>query len=246
MLRTVVIAAALTALLGGTVAARAADPSAGEGAPVAKLVACDVGATTDRAAAFYGRMDTIPGASKLALRFVLLERLGSDSPWNKLDLPALRQWHTSQAGVERYGWKQTVDNLHLGGAYKARIQYRWLSASGAVLDSQTRDTPVCKGPMPNLAPGQLTTKPGPTADTRTYRIEVQNTGKSDADQVDVSLSVDRAMLDTVTLDHLAAGDVGFISFTGPACRRDVGVKVDPGNSIGERFEDDNSQVFSCP
>jgi hypothetical protein len=244
--RLVVVAAALAALFGGTVAARAADPPAGGAAPVAKVVACDVGATTDRAAAFYGRMDTSAGASKLALRFVLLERLGTDDRWNKLDLPALRQWHTSQAGVKRYGWKQTVDNLHLGGAYKARIQYRWLSASGVVLDSQTRETTVCRGPLPNIALGQLTARPGPMADTRTYRIEVQNTGKSDADDVDVSLSVDRAMLDTVTLDHLGAGEVRIVSFNGPACRREVSVKADPGNSIGERSEDDNSQVSSCP
>jgi hypothetical protein len=246
MLRIVAIAAALSALLGVAVAARAADPPAGGAAPVAKVVACDVASLTDRAAAFYGRMDTIPGASKLALRFVLLERLGRDPAWNKLDLAALRPWHTSQAGVKRFGWKQTVDNLRLGGAYKARIQYRWFSASGVVLDNQTRDTPVCKGPLPNLALGQLTMNPGPTADTRTYLIEVQNTDKTDTDQVDVSLSVDRAMLDTVTLDHLAAGDVRVVSFNGPACRKEVSAEVDPGNSIGERSEDDNSQVFSCP
>jgi hypothetical protein len=246
MLRIVAIAGALTGLVGGTVAARAADPPAGGAAPVAKVMVCDVAATTDRAAAFYGRIDAIPGASKLALRFVLLERLGRDNTWSKLDLPALRQWHTSQAGVKRYGWKQTVDNLHLGGAYKVRIQYRWFSASGVVLDSQTRDTPVCKGPIPNIALGQLTMKPGPTADTRTYLIEVQNTGKTDADRVDVSLSVDGAVLDTVTLDHLAAGDTRIVSFNGPVCRREISVKVDPGNSIGERLEDDNSQVLSCP
>jgi hypothetical protein len=244
MPRIVAITAALAALLGGTVAARAPDATAGGPGTVAKLVSCDV--TTDRAAAFYGRMDTIPGASKLALRFVLLERLGSDDTWNKLDLPDLRQWNTSQAGVQRYGWKQTVDNLHIGGAYKARIQYRWLSAAGAVLDSETRDTPVCKGPLPNIAVGQLTSKAGPTADTRIYRVEVENTGKSAADQVDVSLSVDRAVLDTVTLDQLAAGDVRIVSFNGPACRREVRATADPANSIGERFEDDNSQVFGCP
>jgi hypothetical protein len=245
MLRIVAINAALAGLLGGTVAARAAEaPVSGVGI-VAKVVSCDVTATTVRAAAFYGRMDTIPGASKLALRFVLLERLGRDD-WNKLDLPALRQWHISQAGVKRYGWKQTVDNLRVGGAYKMRIQYRWLSADGVVLDSQTRDTPVCKGPLPNIALGQVTSRQGPTADTRIYRVEVQNTGKSDADQVDVSLSVDRAVLDTVTLDHLAAGDIRTVSFNGPACHREVAVTADPANSIGERYEDDNSQVFSCP
>jgi hypothetical protein len=246
MLRIVAITAALAALFGGTVAARAADTAtAGGTGIVAKVVSCDLTATTVRAAAFYGRMDTIPGASKLALRFMLLERLGSDDTWNKLDLPALRQWHTSQAGVKRYGWKQTVDNLHVGGAYKARIQYRWLSPTGVVLDSQTKDTQVCKGPLPNIAVGELSSKPGPTADTRIYRGEVQNTGKSDVDQVDVSMSVDGAVLDTVTLDNLAAGDVRTVSFNGPACRREVRMTADPANSIGERFEDDNSQVFSC-
>jgi hypothetical protein len=245
MLRIVAITAATAALLGGAVAARAAGPPASAGAPVAKVVACDV-TTSGRTATFYGRMDTIPGAAKLALRFVLLERLGRSETWSKLDVPALRQWHTSQSGVKRYGWKQTVENLHLGGAYKTRVQYRWLSASGTVLDTETRETPVCRGPLPNIALGQLTAKQGPTADTWTYRIEVENTGKSDADAVEVSLSVDRAVLDTVTLDHLAAGDVRTLSFTGPACRREVSVSADPGNSIGERVEDDNSQVFACP
>jgi CARDB len=247
MRRMVAVTAGLATLLGGTVATRAAGaPTAGGPGTVAKVVSCDVTVTTSRSAAFYGRMDTIPGASKLALRFVLLERLGRDDTWNKVDLAALRQWHTSQAGVTRYGWKQTVDNLHVGGAYKARIQYRWLSSTGDVLDSQVRDTTICKGPLPNIALGQLTSKPGPTADTRIYRVEVENTGKGDADEVDVSLSVDRAVLDTITLDQLAAGDVRTVSFNGPACHREVSVTADPANAIGERLEDDNSQVFSCP
>jgi hypothetical protein len=54
------------------------------------------------------------------------------------------------------------------------------------------------------------------------------------------------VLDTVTLDHLAAGDVAIVSFNGPVCSQEVSVKVDPDNLIGERLEDDNSQTFSCP
>jgi hypothetical protein len=245
MRRVATISAAVLALSGGAAAARAADSPANGGPLVAKVVSCDV-TSADRSATFYGRMDTVPGASKLALRFQLLERLGRGETWDKLELPALRQWHTSQAGVKRFGWKQTVDNLHVGGAYKARVQYRWLSASGAVIDTQSRVTPVCRGPLPNIMVGDLTVKPGPTADTRTYRVPIQNTGKVDADQVDVSLSVDKAVLDTLTLNHLAAGDVRTVTFTGPACRRAVRVKADPGNSIGESIEDDNSQLFACP
>jgi len=247
MARIAVILAALTAALGGGVAARAADsPGSGNGSGlVAKLVGCDV-TSADRSATFYARMDTIAGASKMSIRFQLLERLGRGDGFSKVDLPALKQWHMSQAGVKRYGWKQTVDNLHTGGAYKARVQYRWTDATGAVVDSQTRETPVCRGPLPNIAVGDLAVKPGPTADTRTYRVTVQNTGKADADAVDVSLNVDKAVLDTVTISHLAAGDERTVSFTGPPCRHGLRVKADPENSIGETIEGDNSQLFACP
>jgi hypothetical protein len=238
---TCVLAAALPAA--GFAAPRADTPAVP--GPVAKVVTCDV-TSSDRSATFWGRMDTIPGAAKMQVRFQLLEKLGKDGGFNKLDLPALHQWHTSQAGVKRFGWKQTVDNLHVGGAYKARIIYRWLSPSGSTLGTVVRDTPVCRGPLPNIAVGDLTTKPGPTADTRVYRISVSNTGKVDADEVDVQLAVDKAVLDTVTLDQLAAGETRTVSFNGPACRHGVRVKADPGNTIGESIEDDNSQLFACP
>ena len=220
-------------------------PAALPGGPVAKIVSCDV-TSADRAATFYARMDSISGASKMQVRFQLLERLGRDDVWTKLDVPALRQWHTSQPGVKRFGWKQTVDALRSGGAYKARVQYRWLSASGSVLDTQSRDTPACRGPLPNVAVGGLSVRPGPSDDTRIYRVTVENTGKVDADEVDVSLSVDRAILDTVTMGHLAAGETATTSFTGPVCKGGVRVRVDPGNSIGETIEDDNSELFACP
>jgi hypothetical protein len=243
MLRIATAAAVLAALSGGTVAAaRGGDPPI---VPVAKVLDCSVAAPA-RSATFYARMDTLPGTAKLAIRFALLERLGGDEAFTKVDVPALRQWHASQAGVKHFGWKQTVANLQVGGAYKARVQYRWLSADGVTIATQTRDTPACRGPLPNLALGALSSGEGPTADTATYRVEVENTGKGDADQVDVSLSVDGAVLDTVTVDHLGAGESGIVSFTGPLCRRQVRATADPSNSIGERSEDDNTQLYDCP
>src|SRR4051794_318746 len=190
MLRIATVLAALAAFPAASLAARRADAPLTP--PVAaKLVACDL-TSSNRSATFYARMDTVPGASKMQIRFQLLERLGHDAPWDKLDLPALRQWHTSQPGVKRLGWKQTVDGLRVGAAYKAHVHYRWLSAAGAPLSSVSRDTPVCRGPLPNIVVGDLSTKPGPTADTRTYRVDISNRGKIDADGVDVSLNVDKA------------------------------------------------------
>jgi CARDB len=244
MLRIATVLAALAAFPAAGFAARPLDAPTGP-VLVAKVVACDV-TSSDRSATYYARMDTVGAASKLQIRFQLFERLGRDQAWNKLDVPALRQWHTSQAGVKRFGWKQTVDALRMGGAYKARVQYRWLSAAGTVINAAARESAVCRGPMPNIAVGELSVKPGPTDDTRSYRVNVSNTGKVDADQVDVSLSVDKAILDTVALSHLAAGETKTVSFTGPVCRHAVRVKADPSNSIGETLENDNSQLFACP
>ena len=245
MLRILAIAAALTAFPAAAFARHGADTPLPGGALVTKVVSCDLTATT-HAATFYARMDAIPNASKMQMRFQLLERLGRDDTFSKIEVPALKQWRTSQAGVKRFGWKQIVDGLHLGGAYKARVSFRWLSASGTVLDTATRDTPVCRGPLPNISIGDLAVKPGPTGDTRNYRIDIQNSGKIDADEVDVQLSVDRAILDTVTIQHLNAGDSRTVTFTGPICKKGIRVFADPGNSIGETIEDDNSEHFACP
>jgi hypothetical protein len=244
MARIATVIAVLVALPATAFAMPRSDAPAGA-QPLARVVSCDV-TSANRAAAFYARMDSIPGASKMQIRFQLLERLGRDEAWTKLDVPALRQWHTSQAGVKRFGWKQTVDALRLGGAYKARVQYRWLAANGTTVDSDTRDTSVCRGPLPNIAISGLAVKPGPTADTSLYRVTVDNSGKLDAAAVDVSLSVDRAILDTVTITQLAAGESRTLNFTGPSCRRAVRVTADPNNAIGETIENDNSRLFTCP
>src|SRR5438552_3678969 len=171
--------AGLVALAGAIGAARAADtPSAG--LPGARLVTCDM-TGPDRSATFAGRMDAIPGAARMAMKFVLFEKLGRSGGWSRLDVPSLRQWHRATPGVKTYGYKQTVANLHTGGAYKARILFRWTTAGGIGLDTEVRETGVCRGALPNLAIGGLDVRSGPTDDTRTYRVTVDNDGKGEAD-----------------------------------------------------------------
>lgn len=244
MLRVAATALALAVFPAAGLPARAASAPAA-GAPVVRVTSCDV-VSSDRSATFVARMDSLPGASKLQLRVQLMEQLGRHASWDRLDVPALRDWHTSAAGVNRFAWKQTVDNLHLGGAYRARVTYRWLTATGSVLRTVTRDSRACRGPQPNIVVGDLTTRRGPTPDTRTYRTAVSNTGGVDVDEVDVRLTVDKTELDTVALSHLAAGQTRVVSFTGPPCRRGVRVTAEPAKPIGETTEADNSQLFACP
>jgi hypothetical protein len=199
-----------------------------------------------RSADFYGRMDTVPGAARMAMRFTLLERLGKADAWTRVDLADLRDWRQSATGVKTFGYKQTVGNLRAGAAYKARISYRWLDAAGALVDSSSKETPPCRGPLPNLAVGDLTVRKGPTAETRTYRVSLANDGKAIADKIDVVLTVDKAVLDAVMVKSLAPGDSRTVSFTGPVCSQGVRVSIDPSNAIGELLEGDNAQSFACP
>jgi len=243
-MRRIAVTCAALAALSGAVAAYAAD-TPGASVPAARLADCDTGGP-DRSAVFYGRMDGLPGATRMAMRFTILEKLGRDGTWAKLDVPGLRPWHRSAPGVKTFGYKQTVDNLHSGAAYKARIQYRWSTAAGITVDSATRDTPPCRGGLPNLTIDGVGVRPGPTDDTRTYRVTVENRGRSEADGVDVVLSVDRAVLDTLTIDQLDGGDSRTLSFVGPVCARSMRVRVDPDNTVGEVEEDDNVRSFGCP
>lgn len=245
MLRIAAIALVLLALPASAVAARRIEAPATPSGIVARVAACDVG-PGERSATFYARMESISGAARLAVRFQLLERLGRDDDWTRVDVPALRGWRASQLGVKRFGWRQSVENLNQGGAYKARVHYRWAGAGGGIVETATKDTPVCRGPLPNLALGAVSVRRGPTDDTRVYRVEVANTSKFDVDDLDVSLAVDRAMLDMVTVTALGAGDTRTVSFTGPVCRREITADVDPDNTIGERSEDDNSRSAPCP
>lgn len=238
MRRIVFMAAVLLSLPAGVAQAVATDQ------PVARLSACDM-AGANRSALFYARMSATPKSARVAVHFTLMERLGRGAEWTKVDLPDLRSWHRSDPGVKTFVYKQTVDNLRAGGAYRARIQYRWLAADGTAIETVTRETGVCRGLLPNLQVGGLEVQPGPTSETRSYRVTVLDTGKGDADDIEVLLSVDGAVLDTATLDHLAPGESRVVTFTGPVCSKGVWVRLDPNNTIGESQKSDNSRLFGC-
>jgi hypothetical protein len=245
MRRIAPVTAACATLVATVAAAHAANAPTAATTPAAKVVACDM-TGADRSATFLGRMDALPRATRMAMRFQLLEKLGRTGAWSKVDVPALRQWRRALPGVRSFAYRQTVAGLRAGGAYRSRVVFRWTGAGGAQVASETRETPVCRGPLPNLAIAGVDVHPGPTSDTHNYRVTVDNDGKGDAGAVRVVLSVDRAILDAVKVAQLGAGDSRTITFTGPACHRSLRVRVDPGNAIGEVDERDNTRLFACP
>ena len=242
MLRTATVISALIAL--ALPAGSGAADSPLSDSPVARVVGCDPSGT-DRAAVFFGRMQAIPGAVRMGMRFTLVERLGREGEWGKVDVPALRLWRRSAFGVKTFAYRQRVEDLRTGGAYRAAVQFRWYGPAGAVLKTVTRQTRACRGQLPNLELGELDILSGPAADTRVYRVTVHNRGEALAEDVSVQLQVDRAVLDAVRFDELEPGESRTVSFTGPACENQVRARIDPGNSVGETSETDNARSWAC-
>src|SRR5437763_1620486 len=120
MPRITPVTAACSAALAAVAAARAADTPTAAATPVAKVIACDT-TGTDRSATFLGRMGAVPGATRMAMRFQLFEKLGRTGGWDKVDVPALRQWRRALPGVKSFAYRQRVDGLHAGGAYRTRV-----------------------------------------------------------------------------------------------------------------------------
>ena len=243
MLRVTTILCALTALAvvpGPAVAVHAPSPDA----PVARVVGCDPSGK-DRAAVFFGRMQTIPGAVRMSMRFTLVERLGREGEWERIEVPDLRSWRRSAVGVKTFAYRQRVEDLRAGGAYRASVQFRWHGPAGTVLKNVTRQTRACRGELPNLQVEALEVRSGPSPDTRVYRVTVANTGEAVAEDVSVQLQVDRGVLDAIRLDEIDAGDTQTVSFTGPVCENQLRARVDPGNTIGEVSESDNGRSWDC-
>lgn len=242
MLRVTTLTCALIAL--ALPAAAGASTSPTGDAPVARVLGCDPSGT-DRAAVFYGRMHAIPGAVRMAMRFTLVERLGREGDWEKAEVPQLRQWRRSALGVKTFAYRQRVEDLRTGGAYRAAVQFRWYGSAGTVLKTVTRQTRACRGELPNLQVGDLEVRRGPAPDTRLYRVTFRNAGEDVAENVAVQLQVDRAVLDAIRLDDLDAGEARTVTFTGPACENAVRARIDPGNSVGESSEADNARSWDC-
>src|SRR5204862_5304289 len=81
---------------------------------------------TQRHASFNGQMRAVTGAKRMAMRFTLLERIGTGlAPFKPVSLPDLKPWRRSKAGARAFIYTQRVTALRDGGSYRMRVQFRW-------------------------------------------------------------------------------------------------------------------------
>jgi hypothetical protein len=216
--------------------------------PSAKVVDCRTGKAPElRSAAFEGRMKAIKGTRRMQMRFELLsETPGADEP-QAVKVPELSPWRRSRAGVAAFKYTQTVKGLSSGVTYRARVYFRWLSATGKVIREEQRESGTCvqDGDLPNLVLGSVKAGRGTVEGTAVYVVQVGNTGEGNAESLTVSLFADGAHIDTRTIDGLKSGEFTTVRFTGPHCRR-LRAVVDRGATVPETVEEDNDLRARCP
>jgi hypothetical protein len=224
----------------------AALPAAASAAPLpasVKLTKCSI-ATHE--AAFYARMQQIPGASRMAMRFTLLEETGGERP-TRVNAPGLRRWRWSKPGVKAFGYRQGVKNLPENASHRVRVEFRWYAGDGSEFARTKRRSARCRQfvELPNLVAkitGVTKTKvPGVVR----YEALVSNTGRAAASAVPVRLTVDGDVVDTLTLVSLAPGDQRSIVIRGPECHDLARLEADPEQAIAESSDADNAHELGC-
>jgi hypothetical protein len=228
MLRTALIATAL--LLVSPAAATAAPASVA-------LTAC---VPRERAAEFEARMDQVPGAARMKLRFTLESRRPG-KPWRKVAAPELGGWRTADPQTTRYISSRRVTALVGPASYRTVVRFRWLDADGDVVASSRARSRSCWQPdhRPNLKLRALSVEAGST-----YVVLVANTGRYETGTFDLEITG----LPSQVVDTIAPGGEALIEVEGPPCQSGATVTAtaDPLDLIDERSERDNALTRLCP
>jgi hypothetical protein len=240
MLARLAIAALLAAVLAALPAA-----ASGRSLPASvKTVRCSL---ADHQAIFYARMQTLDDADRMAMRFTLLERSGVKG-FEPVRAPGLGRWQRSRSGVGMFSYRQGVRGLLPNAVYRMRVDFRWYSADGEIVEQQRRRSSSCRQylDLPNLRARVIGAVPTTVPGVVRYRVWLSNDGPAEAAAVPVALIVDGNVVDTASVDTLAAGEVRFLTIRGPDCTRSVEAQADPEGVTAESSEDDNAHTVTCP
>jgi CARDB len=216
--------------------------AAGAAPASVKVADCSV---EQSSAAFYARMRTVPDADRMWLRFTVQEKHAG--AYEALEAPGLSRWHKSKPGVAAFGYRQTVRGLQPGGVYRAKVSFRWYSATGELLERTRKLSRACRqfDELPNLTSAVTGSGPTKVPGVVRYLMRIANTGVAPAVHFDARLSVDGGVVDTVTIASLEPGVSRDVAILGPECTSSVSSIADPDGVIVESSEDDNAHTVNC-
>jgi hypothetical protein len=196
-------------------------------------------------AEFYGRMRQLEESDRMSMRFTVLEKRLDG--YEALKVPGLSRWHRSKPGVAAFGYRQIVRGLQPGGVYRGQVSFRWYSAEGELIGRARRTSTACRqfDATPNLTTELVGAESTKIPGVMRYVLRVSNSGAAPAAGVDVRLSVDDSVVDTITLASLEPGDHRELAVRGPECTTTVGTLADPEGVIVESSETDNDDSARC-
>jgi CARDB len=203
--------------------------------------------TCDRvgqAAVFEGRMDAIPGAVRMQMRFRLEVSTPDVPEWTRVQVPGFSTGLTSNPRRTRFVYAKRVEALPAPAAYRVQVRFRWLDADGAVLRTASVRSRSCRQPdrRADLKPVGLTV----AADLR-YDVAVRNAGRGDAVASTVTLRFPDGTTVSAAVPPMTAAGREDVFVTGPPCLpgESIAVTADSGDAVDESDED-NLVIFPCP
>jgi CARDB len=234
---------AIAALLATSLAVLPAAASGGSLSASVKTVRCSL---AEHEATFYARMQNFDDADRMAMRFTLLERSGVGG-FEQVRAPGLGRWRRSRSGVGTFGFRQGVRGLLPNAVYRMRVDFRWYSPDGEVVEELHRRSSACRQylDLPNLRARVVGAVAATVPGVVRYHVRLSNDGAAEATTVPVGLIVDGKVVDTASVATLGAGEVRFVTIRGPDCRRSVEARADPEGAIAESSEDDNAHTVTC-
>jgi hypothetical protein len=213
-------------------------PTAAAAAPASvSLIACE---PRDRAAEFEARMDQVPGAARMKLRFTL-EARKIGKAWKKVAAPELGGWRAADPATTRYISSRRVTELVGPASYRTVVRFRWVDEDGRTVARARARSRSCWQPdhRPNLRLRALSVEDGAT-----YVVLVANNGRSETGPFDLEVTG----LPTQVVESIAPGGEALVEVAGPACERGAPITAtaDPLDLVDEHSERDNAITRPCP
>lgn len=228
-------------------------PSAATARPAARALLADCVRSAEesrRAGAFVGEMRTVARADRMQMRFKLQARTPERSRWSAVSAPGFGTWLTSVPGTARYVYTKRVESLLAPASYRVQVRFRWLDPAGRIVRTARDYSPVCRqpDPRPDLVVRSIRVERSSPPYPRRYVVTVRNTGRSDAGESTLTLSVDGIPLEPARVPALDPREEALVALGGPACWPGslLIAAVDADEAVDERDEDDNAFSRLCP
>ncbi len=217
-----------------------------------KVTACQTGADpAERVVVFNGSIPVGDEASRVGMRFELLERRAGSDTFKRVKVPSFGTWQKSDPGVPGFVVEKRIDQLRPGSDYKVAVKFRWYARNGKVQRQVRRVSAACHQPdvRPDLRVRSISSDPPAEDGSITYRVTVRNLGETAVlSPFAVSLTVNGTLLPAgEPIPSLQPGAATVISFNGPKCAAGqlLRATVDTTDAVDEATEDDNVFERAC-